>query len=53
MLRNMADGARLALMVGVTLMIVNGVWARVNPSSQTLTEWLSGKTAGLNMGGTA
>ena len=38
MMANVADGARLALGVGFTLMLVNGLVARFTPSKRTLDE---------------
>ena len=35
---SLANGARLALMVGFTLAITNGIWARFNPNGNTLRQ---------------
>lgn len=47
MIRSAADGARLALMVGVSLTIVNGLWARFSPSSRTLSDTVSDVVGGV------
>ena len=35
-LRSLADGARLALFVGFTLAVVNGLWTRFSPAHHSL-----------------
>ena len=35
---SLANGARLALMVGFTLALANGIWARFNPNGNTLRQ---------------
>ena len=47
----MMSGARTALMIGFTLMIVNGITARLSPTNQTLTEIITPRVA--NLGGMA
>jgi hypothetical protein len=52
-LNNAMDGMRLALGVGFTLMIVNGLVARFSPSRRTLNEIVSGWVAPMTKGGVA
>jgi len=35
---SLLDGMRLALFIGVTLAVVNGVWARFSPSHRNLEQ---------------
>ena len=43
---SLMNGARLALAVGFTLSIVNGVWARLNPSHNTLRQSVIARLGG-------
>ncbi len=48
---SMGQGAMLAVTIGFSLMIANGVWGMIAPSGRTLEQYtasmLGGKTAGV------
>ena len=49
---SLLDGARLALTLGITLALVNGVFMRFSPSHRTLDRIVS-DMIGMGNGGTA
>ena len=47
MINNLIDGARLAIGLGIAIMLVNGVTMRFTPSKQSMTELIGGWTGGM------
>ena len=48
---SLMNGARLALAVGFTLGIVNGIWARLNPAHNTLRQSVISRLGGATQNG--